>query len=104
MTFKTSILRQEIENEKTSAWSEGIGILRAVVIGGFVFATLSVPLMLNVQTKKYVSQTVSMKLKLRVIHEKLVDIRNSVNAELEALFPNAQVVEVDGKRFYIRSK
>ncbi len=103
MVFKTVILNREAEIKKEGTW-KGIGLLRAMMVGGLVFGMLSVPLMLNLQTKKYISQVTTMKLKLRAARESLIDTQNVINSQIESFFPNARAVNVHGKKFYIRSK
>ncbi len=95
---------QELQKEKAHSIGETIGLLRAVVVGGALFASLSIPLMLNIQAQRYTSEVTSMNLKVRNIKAKIVSAKSSISLLMETYFPNAHSIEIDGKKFYIRNK
>lgn len=88
--------------ERSHSLSEGIGLLRSLMIGGVIFSTLSVPLLLNVQTTKYNSEISFLTVKMQKMQSKMIAKRSQINSILEANFPNTSVVKIDGQVFFIR--
>ncbi len=106
-------LKVDLLTKGTDAWEESsqrttsiesVGLLRAIAVGGAIFLSLSIPLMFNVQTKKYASEITAMNLKIKSVSAKIVTLKGSINSLLETYFPNARSVEIDGEKFYVRSK
>ncbi len=91
---------QEVAEVKTS---EGIGVIRSVVIGMTVFAALSVPLLLNVQTLNYNSQITNMTYEMNVMNSKITDLKTTMNIYLEGKFPNTLTFKENGQTFFVRS-
>jgi len=91
---------QEVAEVKTS---EGIGVIRSVVIGMTVFAVLSVPLLLNVQTLNYNSQITNMTYEMNVMNSKITDLKTTMNIYLEGKFPNTITFKENGQTFFVRS-
>ncbi len=91
---------QEVTQVKTS---EGIGVIRSVVIGVAVFTVLSVPLLLNVQTLKYSSQITNMTYEMNVMNSQITDQKTTMNIYLEGKFPNTTTFKENGQTFFVRS-
>ncbi len=91
---------QEVAEVKTS---EGIGVIRSLVIGMTVFAALSVPLLLNVQTLNYNSQITNMTYEMNVMNSKITDLKTTMNIYLEGKFPNTLTFKENGQTFFVRS-
>ncbi len=101
-TKKTSA--HQLESVRTRTLIESVGLLRAVVIGGALFISLSLPLMFNIQTRKETSEITNMRLKMNVVKTKIRTVKDSISLLMETHFPNSNLIEINGKKFYIRSK
>ena len=93
-----------VEKSQTRTVSGGLGILRSLVIGGAVFSLLTVPLMFNIQATKYKSEVSSLTIKTKSIQSETLSKKGRINSILEKYFPNAVLIQIGGKRFFLKSK
>ncbi len=104
MTAKVKVWRnvREKNGEETLTSTEGIGVLRAFVVGGVVFGLLSVPLLLNIQTTKYASRITSLTLETQAMQNEMIAKKTQIDSIMESYFPNARIVKISGQTFFVR--
>ncbi len=93
-----------VEKGQTQTATRGLGILRSLVIGGAVFSLLAVPLMFNIQATKYKSEASSLTIRAKTIQDETFSKKGKIDLILEKYFPNATLVQIDGKKFFLRSR
>lgn len=90
--------------KERSSVLEGVGLVRAVVFGLGLFAVLSIPLTLNVQTARYRSESTSMTVRIQRTEEKITSEKTMINAFLQENFPSAKTYDIQGQTFLVRDK
>ncbi|BBJ28050.1 hypothetical protein ATHSA_0951 [Athalassotoga saccharophila] len=81
---------------------EGIGVIRSLAIGIGVFAVLSVPLLLNIQTVKYNSQITNMTYEINVMKSQILNQQSEMNVYLQEKFPSAVTFKEGNQIFFVR--
>ncbi len=106
MEIKSETLINAKGVEKSRVWtlSEGLGVLRSLAIGGTIFLILTVPLMLNIQASKFRSESSSLMIKAKTFQDQILSKKGMIDSALEKYFPNAILIKIDGKKFFLRSK
>ncbi len=95
---------KDAEKRQTWTLSGGLGLLRSLVIGGAIFTLLAVPLSLNIQTTKYRSESSSLRIRTESIQSETLSKKGRINSILEKYFPNATLIKIDGKKFFLRTR
>ncbi len=104
MKFVENVRVQTLERtQERTASVEGIGIIRSAVIGVAVFTVLSVPLLLNIQTAKYNSETTNMTYEINKMNSQITDQKSMMNIFLQTNFPSSVTFNENGKLFFVRS-
>jgi hypothetical protein len=92
---------ERVEEKRSSL--EGIGVIRATVIGVAVFGLLSVPLLLNIQTLKYNSEITNMTYETQKMNSQITDQKTLMNIFLQNNFPTSITFNENGQTFFVRS-
>ncbi|MGC8610937.1 MAG: hypothetical protein ACP5F2_00405 [Athalassotoga sp.] len=92
-----------IENTQVETKVEGIGVIRSLAIGIGIFAVLSVPLLLNIQTLKYNSQITNMTYEINVMKSQILNQQSEINVYLQEKFPSAVTFKEGDQIFFVRS-
>lgn len=92
------------EKSQDRTVSGGLGLLRSFVIGGAIFLLLTIPLTFNIQAAKYKSEVSSLTIRTKNIQSEILSKKGRISLILEKYFPNAVLIQIGGKKFFLRSK